>query len=184
MDHQEEDREFAADTVVGQASRGPSPNGTLRDNKMGSVVEIRGTSNDMNGGNDMEIDADFKPPRPARYRPRTFPYQHYLPYQHTDNPLVALAEITKCLYIAVSSGDFVPGATHWTRELRAWVQLKFDLPRDDRVKLAKLYYELALAPGMDSSAAERFGSMFMTLTRYDTPIENHLACIHFAYIVL
>lgn len=79
--------------------------------------------------------------------------------------MVALTEIIKRLYVAVSGGDFVPGATHWTRELRAWIQLKFDLPRDDRVKLVKLYYELALAPGMDSSASERFSSMFMTLTR-------------------
>lgn len=71
----------------------------------------------------------------------------------------------KNLYIAISAGDFVPGATHWTREIRGWMQLKFDLPRSDRVKLGKLYYELTLAPGVEEGASDRFLSMFITLTK-------------------
>lgn len=167
MDHQEVDRDNASETAASaRGSRLPSPNGTWRENKTGKVVEVNVPQSLEPNREDMDIEADSRPLRPSRYRPRTFPYQRYLPYQHADEPLVALAEITKRLYIAISSGDFVPGATHWTRELRAWIQLKFDLPREDRVKLVRLYYELALAPGMDSSASERFGSMFMTLTRY------------------
>ena len=113
----------------------------------------------------MDAEDEQKSLRPSRYRPRTFPYQRYLPYPHDDNPLQSLEEIIRRLYIAVSAGDFVPGTTHWTRELRGWMQLKFDLPRDDRVRLAKLYYELALAPGLDSAAVERFSGMFQTLTK-------------------
>jgi proteasome activator subunit 4 len=71
----------------------------------------------------------------------------------------------KHLYIAVASGDFAPGAVHWTREIRGWLGLKFDLPKETRVKLVKLYYELALAPGLDTLVAERFASMFMILTK-------------------
>jgi proteasome activator subunit 4 len=103
----------------------------------------------------------------ARTRPRTFPYFDYLPYptesqaEREEN----LDECIKNLYIAVSSGDFAPGAVHWTREIRGWLSLKFDLPRDTRVKLVKLYYELALAPGLDYVVAERFASMFMVLTK-------------------
>jgi len=33
------------------------------------------------------------------------------------------------------------------------------------VKLVNLYYELALAPGLDYLVAERFASMFMVLTK-------------------
>jgi|TARA_R110002003_G_scaffold70_41_gene6659 proteasome activator subunit 4 len=102
-----------------------------------------------------------------RIRPRTFPYFKYLPYQTEDNSEreESLNICLKHLYIAVSAGDFAPGAVHWTREIRGWLSLKFDLPRSTRVKLVNLYYELALAPGLDYLVAERFASMFMVLTK-------------------
>ncbi|KAI4620969.1 hypothetical protein J4E83_005332 [Alternaria metachromatica] len=102
-----------------------------------------------------------------RRRPRTFPYFEYLPYQTEDQSdrEESLNTCLKHLYIAVSAGDFAPGAVHWTREIRGWLSLKFDLPRTTRVKLVKLYYELALAPGLDYLVAERFASMFMVLTK-------------------
>lgn len=103
----------------------------------------------------------------SRSRPRTFPYFDYLPY-HTEDHSERLESLNTCLkhlYIAVSAGDFAPGAVHWTREIRGWLSLKFDLPRSTRVKLVNLYYELALAPGLDYLVAERFASMFMVLTK-------------------
>lgn len=102
-----------------------------------------------------------------RSRPRTFPYFSYLPYQTEDESERedSLNTCLKHLYIAVSAGDFAPGAVHWTREIRGWLSLKFDLPRSTRVKLVNLYYELALAPGLDYLVAERFASMFMVLTK-------------------
>jgi proteasome activator subunit 4 len=104
----------------------------------------------------------------SRSRPRTFPYFKHLPYK-AEEPVDREANLEVCLkylYIAVSAGDFAPGAVHWTRELRGWLSLKFDLPRETRVKLVKLYYELALAPGLDLVVAERFASMVMVLTKY------------------
>lgn len=104
----------------------------------------------------------------SRTRPRTFPYFKYLPYK-TEDQTEREANLDVCLkylYIAVSAGDFAPGAVHWTRELRGWLSLKFDLPKETRVKLVKLYYELALAPGLDFVVAERFASMVMVLTKY------------------
>lgn len=104
--------------------------------------------------------------RRTRYRPRTFPYRRYLPYNPEGQEYESLETSIKKLYVAVAAGDFIPGATHWTREIRGWMQLKFDLPLDTRVKLVKLYYELSLAPGMENAAAERFSSMFMQLTKW------------------
>jgi len=103
----------------------------------------------------------------ARVRPRTYPYFKYLPYTTEDEPARErnLREILDHLYIAVEAGDFSPGAVHWTRELRAWISLKFDPTRTERVNLVKLYYELSLAPGIDPNVAERFASMFMFLTK-------------------
>lgn len=103
----------------------------------------------------------------TRSRPRTFPYFKYLPY-NVETPAEREDNLDVCikhLYIAVSAGDFAPGAVHWTREIRGWLSLKFDMPRDTRVRLVKLYYELALAPGLDPNVAERFASMFMVLTK-------------------
>ena len=102
-----------------------------------------------------------------RTRPRTFPYFQYLPYdsETQDEREQNLNTCIEHLYFCVSAGDFAPGAVHWTREIRAWLSLKFDLPRPVRVQLVKLYYELALAPGLDHVVAERFASMFMVLTK-------------------
>lgn len=103
----------------------------------------------------------------ARSRPRTYPYFQYLPYEVESEAkrYQDFNEMLKHLYISVEVGDFSVGAVHWTRELRNWLGLKFDPTKDQRAKLVKLYYELALAPGIDTSAAERFSSMFMVLTK-------------------
>ena len=103
----------------------------------------------------------------ARSRPRTYPYFRYLPYDVEDETVLYnnLDTIIKHLYVCIEAGDFAPGAVHWTRELRSWLGLKFDLSKAQRVKLVKLYYELALAPGIDVAVAERFSNMLMALTK-------------------
>ncbi|GAW14198.1 hypothetical protein ANO14919_035950 [Xylariales sp. No.14919] len=102
-----------------------------------------------------------------RYRPRTFAYFQLLPYpvEEESRRDAALQGILKQLYIAVKAEDFSPGALHWTRQLQAWLSLKFDMPHELRAKLAKFYFHLALAPGLDTSAADRFSRMVVTLTR-------------------
>ncbi|KAK4694449.1 proteasome activator subunit 4, partial [Lecanoromycetidae sp. Uapishka_2] len=105
--------------------------------------------------------------RHTRNRPRTYPYFRYLPYE-VESQITRdenFNEILKQIYVAVEAGDFTVGAVHWTRELRNWLGLKFDPTKQERVKLVRLYYELALAPGIDITAAERFSSMFMVLTK-------------------
>ena len=119
----------------------------------------------MVDGETMEMDGDGE--HKARIRPRTYPYFKYLPYSIEDDAERErnLRQILDCLYVSVEAGDFSPGAMHWTRELRGWLSLKFDPTRQDRLNLVRLYYELALAPGIDSNVADRFASMFMLLTK-------------------
>ncbi|KAH6959709.1 hypothetical protein BKA56DRAFT_624244 [Ilyonectria sp. MPI-CAGE-AT-0026] len=102
-----------------------------------------------------------------RYRPRTFAYFQQLPFQVEEEARrdAALQGILKQLYIAIKAEDFSPGALHWTRELQGWLNLKFEMTRELRAKLANLYYSLALAPGLDATAADRFLRMVLTLTR-------------------
>jgi proteasome activator subunit 4 len=102
-----------------------------------------------------------------RYRPRTFSYFRLMPFEveKEDQRDGALTGILKNLYVAIRAEDFAPGALHWTRELQGWLNLKFEMTRELRAKLAKIYYHLALAPGLDFNTADRFSRMVVTLTR-------------------
>lgn len=102
-----------------------------------------------------------------RHRPRTFSYFQLLPYpvEEEEQRNAALQGILKQLYIAVKAEDFSPGALHWTRQLQGWLNLKFDMPRELRARLARLYFHLSMAPGLDGAAADRFSKMVSTLAR-------------------
>ncbi|KAI1211194.1 uncharacterized protein F4807DRAFT_458767 [Annulohypoxylon truncatum] len=102
-----------------------------------------------------------------RYRPRTFAYFQLLPYPVEDDAErdAALRGILKQLYIAIKAEDFSPGALHWTRQLQGWLSLKFDMPREQRARLVKLYFHLSLAQGLDNNSADRFSKMVVTLIR-------------------
>ncbi|KAL9601928.1 MAG: hypothetical protein Q9219_002152 [cf. Caloplaca sp. 3 TL-2023] len=131
--------------------------------KRDGAVNSRATSPGIGGSREKNGDDNSV----TRNRPRTYPYLNYLPYEVEDEAQRQknFQEIVRHLYIAVEAGDFSPGALHWTREIRNWLGLKFDPTREQRVRLVRLYYELALAPGLDVAASERFASMFMILTK-------------------
>lgn len=107
-----------------------------------------------------------------RHRPRTFPYQELLPYktESTEDTLVHLNHIVSNIYVVLKSldDDYAVASTvnstvlHWTRELNSWMQLKFDMPLSIRIKLAKFYYELALAD-IDGAALEKVVYTFIWL---------------------
>ena len=102
-----------------------------------------------------------------RYRPRTFSYFRLLPFPVEDDAHrdTALTGILNNLYVSIMAEDFSPGALHWTRCLQGWLGLKFYITRELRARLTQLYYHLALAPGLDAYAADRFSKMVITLTR-------------------
>lgn len=126
------------------------------------------------------------PPSANRLIPRTYPYTASLPYpvESRDDQLNHLSHVITKLYAAVESDDLAPGGgsvtaasiCHWTRELKSWIRLKFDLPLDAREALIKLYYDLSLAtvtsaasntviPGGDDVPFDKFVSMFCLLAR-------------------
>lgn len=126
---------------------------------------------------------------PARNKPRTFPYRELLPYPTEDEErrMHDLKNIEKRLYVAVRAQDFAPGALHWTRELRSWLELKFDLPISARKRFVHIYYELALARGLDSSISDRFATMFAVLLKYSSrslPFDVFVAWLMLDNIIL
>ncbi|SMY22391.1 unnamed protein product [Zymoseptoria tritici ST99CH_1A5] len=131
--------------------------------------DSRATSPGVGGDRTMQDGEDNSSDlaRLGRIRPRVFPYAESLPYEteSVEKREQDMDEMIKHLYVSVASGDFVPGAVHWTKEIRGWMTLKFDLTKKQRVSLVKLYYELSLAPGLEYAVSERFASMFMVLTK-------------------
>ena len=112
--------------------------------------------------------------QPYRSRPRTYPYFTTLPYtiESQDDRLDHLNHIITNLYLAIE-GDELKGVisaatgaavSHWTRELRSWLELKFDMPLETRIKLIRLYYNLALS-GCDFAATNTFVNMFCVLSK-------------------
>jgi Proteasome-substrate-size regulator, N-terminal len=98
-----------------------------------------------------------------------YDYWTHLPYEVEDDAtrIAHLNEIIGDLYISIRAGDFESGAKTASRQIRQWTRgLKFKMPKDTRKKLAKLYYELSLTPGMDPSAADHFAKMFTHLAKY------------------
>jgi proteasome activator subunit 4 len=138
---------------------------------LGAHLGINGNSNAGSGATTPGLELRDEPygdGHLSRYRPRTYRYFDYLPYEVEDEAerQSHLDEIVRNLYISIEARDFAPGAVRWTRELRNWLGLKFDPPRKTRANLVKLFYELAMAPGLDIAVSERFANMFMTLTKY------------------
>ncbi|KAH6662387.1 hypothetical protein F5X68DRAFT_218527 [Plectosphaerella plurivora] len=112
-----------------------------------------------------------------RYRPRTFSYFDHLPFpvESEKERDEALAGILKHLFIAIKAEDFSSGAQHWTRELSGWLNLKFEMTRELRSTLARLFYHLCLAPGLEPASADRFLKMLVLLTRkfhYLKPVDD------------
>ena len=131
---------------------------------MDGDVDSRATSP---GPGALESKQKEDPKQVKRSRPRTYPYANYLPYE-TETETTRqdhLDEILRYLYISIEAGDFAVGAQHWTRALRSWLDLKFDMTKDQRRRLVKIYYELALAPGVDLTAGEKFASTFVALLK-------------------
>jgi proteasome activator subunit 4 len=97
-----------------------------------------------------------------------FNYWNHLPYPVEDEAtrIAHLNDIIGDLYTCIRAGDFEAGAKTASRQIKRWLHLKFKMPKETRKKLIKLYYELSLTPGIDSSAADTFATMFKLLASY------------------
>lgn len=109
-------------------------------------------------------------------RQKTFKYRQYLPYQTESyqDSLAHLDHIISNLYVSIKGDDLkgvlgnstATALVHWTRELRSWLELKFEMPFDTRVRLVRLYFALSVA-GADGNAIDKFVNMFLTLCKDD-----------------
>ncbi|KAK9704543.1 Proteasome activator BLM10, partial [Basidiobolus ranarum] len=94
-------------------------------------------------------------------------YNQLLPYSISDRedptsePSALLAEIETGLASCVLSGDITLGANSWTKRLHAYLNLKYPLPLESRLKLADLYFQLLVAPRVYDSSMTQYWAVYL-----------------------
>lgn len=116
-----------------------------------------------------------------RWRERTFPYFESLPYPvESQNEREAhLRHIIKKLYISVKGDDLkgivgnttAPALAYWTRELRSWTELKFDMPLDIRIMLVRFYFSICTG-GIDGANLDLMINMYCYLAKDESLVRN------------
>ncbi|KAF9169581.1 hypothetical protein BGX20_010129 [Mortierella sp. AD010] len=78
------------------------------------------------------------------------PYGRDLSQEASD----MLSNIISHMSICLQSEDWAPGVLYWAKQLKQYLDLKYTLPNETRVALARVFWELAVAPGMDATMIE------------------------------
>ncbi|KAI1840019.1 hypothetical protein JX266_013777 [Neoarthrinium moseri] len=74
-----------------------------------------------------------------------------------------LKTLLEQLYLSIKEEDY-QATSSLTQVLTDWITLEHGVPRKVRAALARIYYDLALAPGMDEYSATEFSNMVSILT--------------------
>ncbi|KAL0081956.1 hypothetical protein J3Q64DRAFT_1179572 [Phycomyces blakesleeanus] len=97
----------------------------------------------------------------------TMYYSQALPYAHLLGGEAEqwLETICTNLAIAVRAQDYQSGVVAWTRRLCSYLDMKHALSRDVRANLAKIMFDLTIAPGMDTALIELWANLCVRLIR-------------------
>ncbi|SNX83239.1 related to BLM10 - proteasome activator subunit [Melanopsichium pennsylvanicum] len=92
-------------------------------------------------------------------------YPQSLPYEcesleHFD---LRLDHIIRRLVDCVRTKDYDIGLIQWNHRLQCLLSLKYPIVRNTRARLARLYYELAVLPGLNTRCVELAANMCITL---------------------
>lgn len=116
-------------------------------------------------------------PQPAkRLKPENrnlqLDYPNSLPYtcETLEEFDARLDHIIRRLIDCVRTKDYDIGLVQWNHRLQCLLSLKYPILRKTRARLARLYYELAVLPGLNTRCIELAANMCMTL------IENKKKC--------
>ncbi|CDS82081.1 related to BLM10-proteasome activator subunit [Sporisorium scitamineum] len=99
-------------------------------------------------------------------------YPNSLPYtcETLEEFDARLDHIIRRLVDCVRAKDYDIGLVQWNHRLQCLLSLKYPVLRKTRARLARLYYELAVLPGLNTRCIELAANMCMTL------IENKKKC--------
>ncbi|KAF8649879.1 hypothetical protein AX16_005641 [Volvariella volvacea WC 439] len=72
-----------------------------------------------------------------------------------------LLRLTQC----IEAKDYEVGLLQWDTMISHWFTLRYPMPKDRRIKLAKIYYHLSSLPGMPTRLVATCSDTFKTLTK-------------------
>ncbi|KAF7306649.1 Membrane protein [Mycena indigotica] len=101
-----------------------------------------------------------------RYADKYLQYLRSLPY--TVEPESKILELLDFIVLrltqAVSARDYEVGFLQWDTMLTHWSMLKYELPKETRVRLAKIYWHLSVLPGAPTPVMAAAADGFKALT--------------------
>ncbi|CAH0054128.1 unnamed protein product [Clonostachys solani] len=103
---------------------------------------------------------------PDRIISPTYDFIKNLPYvtDGQSNRQAALEKVLERLYLSITGQDY-EATIKCSNVLSTWIALEHDVPIRVRAELARIYYHLALAPGMEARPAKEFSNMVPRLLR-------------------
>ncbi|GAA5990546.1 hypothetical protein JCM10908_003124 [Rhodotorula pacifica] len=92
-------------------------------------------------------------------------YPESLPYEteSLEEMDAKLEEIVRRLVDCVRAKDYDVGFVQWNHRLECWISLKYPMKRELRARLARLYFELSVLPGMDARLVDIAVNQAITL---------------------
>ncbi|KAH7923993.1 hypothetical protein BV22DRAFT_1196262 [Leucogyrophana mollusca] len=102
-----------------------------------------------------------------RYMQKLKAYAKSIPYSIESNTKMQemldfiLLRIAQC----IEAQDYEPGLIQWDTMLSYWVMLKYPIPKEKRIRLAKLYFHVSTTPGMPTQAMAVCADGLSNLTR-------------------
>ncbi|KAL0950828.1 hypothetical protein HGRIS_007590 [Hohenbuehelia grisea] len=94
-------------------------------------------------------------------------YAKSLPYSIEPNSKMmemldlVLLRITQC----VEAKDYDVGLLQWESMLSYWTMLKYPIPKEKRIRLAKVFFHLSVTPGLSTQIVAVCADAFKTFTR-------------------
>ncbi|KAH8100502.1 hypothetical protein BXZ70DRAFT_1022407 [Cristinia sonorae] len=110
-----------------------------------------------------------------RYMSKLRAYAKSIPYSIEPNSKMQemfefiLYRITQC----VEAKDYQPGLFQWDSMVSYWMMLKYPIPKEKRIRLAKLYYQICITPGMPTHIIGNCVDNLVTLTRSRKKLSVH-----------
>ncbi|SPO23145.1 related to BLM10 - proteasome activator subunit [Ustilago trichophora] len=125
----------------------------------------------LDGGSSDRSSQPAKKPK-GENRHLQLDYPQSLPYEceSLEEFDARLDHIIRRLVDCVRTKDYDIGLIQWNHRLQCLLSLKYPILRKTRARLARLYYELAVLPGLNTRCIELAANMCMTL------IENKKKC--------
>ncbi|KAF9535513.1 hypothetical protein CPB83DRAFT_841889 [Crepidotus variabilis] len=135
-----------------------------------SSLHINGTphkSSQTTNDAGIPLPEDIEDPGGDRYMEKLKEYAKSIPYaiEPYSTALELLDFFTIRLIQSVEAKDFDIGFLQWDSMLTYWLMLKYPLPKERRIKLAKLYFHLSITPGMPAQMIATCADGFKAFTR-------------------